>query len=146
MTEAIYNDLSLLFNRRQELKAAIRDLQTELKVVDNTITDMFSIQADHKLALDGKDFGQVTILDGDYKITYNKRKKVEWDQDALKNALDRMSPEVASFYAKVSISVPEIKYQNATPDVKSVLSDCRTVLLQGVSIDIEENKDADHHG
>lgn len=138
MTEAIYNDLSLLFNRREELKTKIKDLQTELRVIDNTITEMFSDQADHKLAMDGKDFGQVTIQDGDYTITYNKRKKVEWDQGLLKGLLDCMDPEAASFYAKAVYSVPEAKYQNAPPEIKSALSECRTVMLQGVSIDIKE--------
>lgn len=144
MTEAIYNDLSLLFNRRQDLKATIKDLQQELKVIDNTITDMFSDQADHKLAMDGKDFGQVSIHDGDYTITYNKRKKVEWDQDALKGLLDRMDPESAAFYAKATFTVPEIKYHNAPPNVKAALSECRTVMLQGVTVDIKETEDADH--
>jgi len=146
MTEAIYNDLSLLFNRRQDLKNQIKNLQTELKVIDNTITEMFGDQAEHKLSMDGKDFGQVTLRDGDYTITYNKRKKVEWDQDALKNVLDRMDSESAAFYAKATFTVPEIKYHNAPPTVKAALSDCRTVMLQGISIDIKEEEDADHHG
>lgn len=146
MTEAIYNDLSLLFNRRQELKAAIKELQQELKVIDNTITEMFGDQAEHKLSMDGKDFGQVSIRDGDYTITYNKRKKVEYDQDELKRVLDGMDAESAAFYAKATFTVPEIKYQNAPPNVKAALSECRTVLLQGISIDIKETEDADHLG
>tara|TARA_E500000318_G_scaffold111920_1_gene132639 strand:- start:404 stop:844 length:441 start_codon:yes stop_codon:yes gene_type:complete len=146
MTEAIYNDLSLLFARRKELKQNLNDIQSELKVIDNTITEMFEQQADHKLAMDGKDFGQVSIKDGDYIITYNKRKKVEWDQGLLKGLLDCMDPETASFYAKAVYSVPEAKFQNAPPEVRSALSECRTVMLQGVSIDIKEDKDADHLG
>lgn len=134
----IYNDLSLLHARREEIKDKVKDLQAELKVISNTLIDMFDDAAHKMLAEQGKDFGQVTIKDGDFSITYDKRKKVDWDQEQLTRVLDLMDHDTASHYAKVTISIPEVKYQAAPPDIKSALSTARTVNIQSVQIDIKK--------
>jgi TolA-binding protein len=132
------NDPSLLFTRLVDLKDQIKDMQSEIKVIQNTIIDMYQDQTDAKLASEGKDFGQASVEDGDYKITIDKRKSVKWDQAKLKSILDLMDPDTAAHYAKVDVSVPEAKYATATPDIKGALSMARTVELQGTTVSIKK--------
>ena len=66
------------------------------------------------------------------------RKKVDWDQSGLKLFLGSISPEEASHYAKVSITVPEAKFTNAVPEVQEKLKEFRTVSLQGMKVTFEE--------
>lgn len=136
-TTPIYNDLSLLNNRRNEIKSKIDELRSELKVIDNTLIEMFDDEARSTLAAKGKDFGQVSIFASDHKITINHRKKVEWDQEQLARVLDQMDIETARHYATAKYTVAETKYQAAPPDIKAALSECRTVMLSGISVDIE---------
>ena len=35
------NDLSALYNKREEIKSKIQDLQGELKILSNSLKDMF---------------------------------------------------------------------------------------------------------
>ena len=52
--------------------------------------------------------------------------------------LNEMDAETAKHYAEVRYTVSEAKYNNAPPEIKEKLKDCRTVFLQGTSFDIEE--------
>lgn len=133
----IPNDLTPVFEQRNKVKQKISDLQKELKVIDNSLTQQFENQARQILAEKGKDFGQATIKTDGYKITIDFRKKVEWDHDKLASLFDSMDPETAKHYASVKISVSESKFQQAPPDIRASLSDCRTVLLQGTSLNME---------
>ena len=53
-----------------------------------------------------------------------------------------MDEDDARHYCKVTYTIPEAKYNNAPPEVQAVLSEARTVHLQGVSVDVEEAGDA----
>lgn len=133
----IPNDLTPVFEQRNKVKQEISDLQKELKVIDNSITQQFENQARQILAEKGKDFGQATVKTDGFKVSIDFRKKVEWDHDKLALLFDSMDPETAKHYASVKISVSESKFQQAPPNIKASLSDCRTVLLQGTSLSIE---------
>jgi hypothetical protein len=106
--------------------------------VKNTLEDMFTEPAMQNLAQQGKDFGSTTVTSGEHKITLDFRKRIEWDQEALANILDRMDPDAARHYATIKYSIAEAKFQNAPPEIKALLSEARTVLPQGVSVDIQE--------
>jgi len=138
----LWNDLTLLHNRRQEVKDKIDDLSRELKVINNSLQQMVEDQARIKLAEKGKDFGQVTIESGDHKVTVDFRKRVEWDQELLTTLLNQMNPEDARHYATIKYSVSESKFQNATPEIKAALSEARTVYPQSISVDIKEIENA----
>jgi hypothetical protein len=90
------------------------------------------------LRQEGKDFGTATLIENNYKIKIEMRKKVEWDQSRLRDFLETLPPEEASHYAKVSITVPEAKFTNALPEVQDKLKEFRTVSLQGVKVTFEE--------
>lgn len=133
-----FNDLSSLKQRRDEIKSQIDELQQSLKIVNNSLKDMFEETAQMQLAQQGKDFGQTTINTGDHKVTIDFRKRVDWDQDKLIEALNQMDPDTARHYATIKYSIGETKYNNAPPEIQSALSEARTVFLQGVTVNIED--------
>ena len=90
------------------------------------------------LRQEGKDFGTATLIENNYKIKIEMRKKVDWDQNKLRDFLETLPPQEASHYAKVSITVPEAKFTNALPEVQDKLKEFRTVSLQGVKVTFEE--------
>ncbi len=136
----LYNDLSAMKARRDEIKSQIHDLQQQLKIITNTVEDMYGDLAKQQLAQEGKDFGQTTINTGEHKVTIDFRKRVEWNQDKLVEALNSMDPDAARHYATVKYSIAEAKYKAAPPDVVGLLSEARTVHLQGVSVDIQDRE------
>ena len=129
------NDLTALFDKREDLKSKISDLQKELKIVNKSLQDQFEETARMQLAQQGKDFGQTSMTNGDFKITVDFKKRVVWDEATLLRVLGAMDDETARHLATVKYSVAEAKFQNVTPDIKAALSEARTVELQGVSVD-----------
>ena len=85
----LYNDLSSMKERHDTLKMQIHDLQQQLKIVKNSIQDMFEETARMQLAQQGKDFGQTTINAGEHKITVDFRQKRVWDQEKLIEAFNQ---------------------------------------------------------
>ena len=57
----IPNDLSALKTKRDDIKSKIDDLQYELKIINNSLKDMFEDTAKMQLSQQGKDFGQTTM-------------------------------------------------------------------------------------
>ena len=136
------NDLTALFDKREDLKSKIDDLQKEFKIVNNSLKDMFHETAQMQLAQQGKDFGQTTMNDGDFKVTVDFKKRVVWDETVLLRVLNSLDPDTAKHLATVKYSVAEAKFQNATPDLKAALSEARTVELQGVSVDMKRREES----
>ena len=134
------NDLTALFEKREDLKSQINDLQKSLKIVNKTLQNQFEETAQMQLAQQGKDFGQTTMNDGDFKVTVDFKKRVVWDEAILLRVLGAMDDETARHLATVKYSVAEAKFQNATPDIKAALSEARTVELQSVSVDLKRTE------
>ena len=126
-----------LFERRDQLKAKMDGLKAELKDVEQQISDTFLDRAKQFLMTQGKDFGTAHILAGNRKVKAVLRKKVTWDQEALRKALDEMPVDDARHYGKLTFSVEERKYNEAPPRVKELLKECRTVELGGVTFSVE---------
>ena len=135
------NDLTALFDKREDLKSQIDDLQKELKIVNNSLKDQFKDTAQMQLAQQGKDFGQTSMNSGDFKVTVDFRKKVLWDETILLRVLNSLDEDTARHLATVKYSVSEAKFQNATPDLKAALSEARTVELQGISVDLKRREE-----
>ena len=136
------NDLTALFNKREDLKTQIDNLQKELKIVNKSLQDQFEETAKMQLSQQGKDFGQTTMNSGDFKVTVDFRKKVVWDEAVLLRVLNSLDEDTARHLATVKYSVAEAKFQNATPDIKAALSEARTVELQGVSVDLKRREES----
>lgn len=126
-----------LFERRDQLKAEMDGLKAELKDVDEQISNLFLKPAQGALLSQGKDFGTTYLNLGNKKLKAVLRKKVTWDQEALRKALDEMPVDDARHYGKLTFSVEERKYNEAPPRVKELLEECRTVELGGVTFSVE---------
>jgi hypothetical protein len=123
-------------------KSELAEVQEKIKNISHALEERYFEQANDALLQQGKDFGSVTLSRDGHDIKITKRKRREWDQDKLRAVLDKMSPEDARHYADVKLSVSEAKYNNAPPEIKAALSDCTTVHLTGVGVEITEAKDA----
>ena len=92
------------------------------------------------LRQEGKDFGTANFEDNGVKVKVELRKRTSWDQEKLLEYLNTLPSDLAKHYSKVSITVPDARFTNATPDVKQELKKFRTVSLQGVKITFGENE------
>jgi len=131
-----------LYMFMKQLEQDVVEAQEKIKAVKSELEARYLDRAQNSLRQHGKDFGAVTVQDGMHKVKFNLRKRVEWDEGKLLNALNSMDEDTARHYAKVTYSIPEAKYSTAPPEIQARLSDARTVHLQGISVSIEEDDDA----
>ena len=127
-----------LATHKETLVRNYEQAKKELEDFNKALENRYSEPAKDLLRQEGKDFGTATLIENNYKIKVEMRKKVDWDQSGLKLFLGSISPEEASHYAKVSITVPEAKFTNAVPEVQNKLKEFRTVSIQGVKVTFEE--------
>lgn len=124
-----------LFERREELKHVIGEMRIELKDVEEQLSDTFLPVAKDVLRANGKDFGTAQIVEGNQKLKVTIGKKVTWDQDKLRDALNNMSPENAQHYGKLTFAVEERNFTAAPPAIKEELEECRTVAVGAVKVE-----------
>ena len=124
-----------LFDRRDELKHVISELRLELKDVEEQLSDTFLPVAKDVLRANGKDFGTAQIAEGNHRLKVTVGKKVTWDQDKLRDALNNMSPENAQHYGKITFAVEERNFTAAPPAIKEELEECRTVAVGAVKVE-----------
>lgn len=136
------SSLSELDIFKQELEKTILEAQEKVKLIKSEIESRYLERAQDKLRQEGKDFGSVTVNDGEYKVKVNVRKRVEWEPGMLIKVLNSMDEDTARHYAQVKYTVPEAKFNAAPPEIKAALSEARTVFLQGVSVDLERDDNA----
>ena len=139
VSSATTAELSMLVKEQEQI---VVEAQEKIKAIKNELESRYLDRAQDSLRQHGKDFGSVIVQDGPHKVKFNLRKRVEWDEGKLINALNSMDEDTARHYAKVTYSIPEAKYNTAPPEIQARLSDARTVHLQGISVSIEEDDDA----
>jgi hypothetical protein len=128
-----------LFEVRKVLKASMADLKDQLKEVEEKLSSTYLPKAKELLGYDGKDFGTINIFHGNDTIKAVLSKKVTWDQDMLRSALETMSEEDARHYGKLTFAVEERKFTAAPPTIQRVLEECRTTDVGRFTIEIEED-------
>jgi hypothetical protein len=127
-----------LATHKETLVRNYEQAKKELEDFNKALENRYSEPAKDLLRQEGKDFGTATLIENNYKIKVEMRKKVDWDQNKLRDFLETLPPQEASHYAKVSITVPEAKFTNAVPEVQNKLKEFRTVSIQGVKVTFEE--------
>ena len=126
-------------------------LQTELGEVDATqkarkavlwaaLNERFAENAAAKRKAKRADTGVVHIFVDGFDIEAEAKKKVEWDQTLIRDALGRMTKEDREFYAQTKIAVPEKLYAGAPPLIKALLEPARTVKPEKETFKIEPVK------
>lgn len=87
----------------------------------------YAARASEALLRDGRDTGTVHFADGRFEVTVTRPKRVKWDDEKLRAALNSLSSEDARHYAKVEIKIDERKFAAAPPHVQGLFADARTV-------------------
>lgn len=118
---------SVLHDLAKEIAKAGEHLKKIKATYDDGVDIKYGKLAAALRASNNKDTGTVVITDGAYSIAADLPKKVKWDQDALKAALDAMPRETAAHFAKVEVKVDERKFTAATPEIQRALISARTV-------------------
>ena len=88
--------------------------------------------------LDYKDSGTIHFTDGDYKITCVVAKRIEWNQQKLKDVVSAIKEhgDNPAEYVEISYKVPEAKY-NAWPEhIKNIFKPARIFKLSKESFAI----------
>ena len=134
------SDVHSLMLRKEYLTKQYEDSKAALENFNKNLENIYLDKAKKQLFSEGKDFGTVNFKDGDVSVKVELRKKTSWDQECLLNYLNTLPNDLAKHYSKVTITVPEARFINATPDIKKELRKHRTVDLQGVKITFGGNE------
>ena len=116
--------LAMLDEDLDEMAKSVKALSGILAVAKDLKFGEAHAKARQKAA---KDTGVVHVEDGDFDISVDVTKKVEWDSEKLVGIFDEMDEQTAKHYAKVTLAVAEAKYTSAPPDIRTKLDAARTV-------------------
>lgn len=121
-------DMKVLKARTEKLNAAIERRYSDL--------------ARSAYLQNGKDTGTIHLDDNGYDVEVCIAKKVEWDQDALRSALDNLPIDVARHFAKATFAIDERKFAAAMPDIQAALSLARMVKAGPMKITLKTREAA----
>lgn len=96
--------------------------------------------------LDSKDTGTVHFTDGNYKITSIIAKKIEWDQQKLKDVVSaiRTHGDNPEEYVDTSYKILENKYTAWPEHIKNIFKPARVFKLGKESFAIAASKEVGH--
>lgn len=139
------SDLSRLSARdlstmQREIKAEENALKERKKNLNKALFARYSDQIAEQLKANGKDFGKIHLVDSQIGVEVDVPKKVDWDQDKLRSALDCMDQDTARHYAKVKVTIGEREFNAAPPEIKSALIVARTVTPGDPRITFEQTE------
>ena len=134
------SDTQSLKLRKEYLTKQFEEAKQQLDEFNKNLEQMYLDKAKKQLFDEGKDFGTANFEDNGVKVKVELRKRTSWDQEKLLEYLNTLPSDLARHDSKVSITVPDARFTNATPDVKKELQKFRTVSLQGVKITFGENE------
>ncbi len=97
--------------------------------LDNSIALKYRDVASNVRKLDSKDSGTVHFTDGDFKITSVLAKKVDWDQEKLKNVVSaiRKHGDNPDEYVESSYRISETKYTSWPEHIKNIFKPARVL-------------------
>lgn len=96
--------------------------------------------------LDSKDSGTIHFTDGTYKITSVITKKIEWDQQKLKDVVFAIKThgDNPDEYVDTSYKILENKYTAWPEHIKNIFKPARVFKLAKESFVITASKEVDH--
>jgi hypothetical protein len=97
--------------------------------LDNSIALKYRDVASNIRSLDSKDTGTVHFTDGEYKVTSVLTKKVEWNQDKLKDVVSaiRQHGDNPDEYIDTSYKISETKYTSWPEHIKNIFKPARVL-------------------
>ena len=97
--------------------------------LDNSIALKYRDVASNIRKLDSKDTGTVHFTDGDFKITSVLAKKVDWDQERLKDVVTAIKKhgDNPDEYVETSYKISETKYTAWPEHIKNIFKPARVL-------------------
>ncbi len=97
--------------------------------LDNSIAFKYRNIAANIRTLDCKDTGTVHFSDGDYRVTSTLVKKVEWDQERLKDVVSAIKKhgDNPDEYVDTSYKISETKYTAWPEHIKNIFKPARVL-------------------
>lgn len=120
------DQIALLLEDVADQKA---DLSRLSELLHATLSHRYSDAAAAARREVGKDTGTVTLEDGEFAIKADLPAKVEWDQAALRAAMETVKGwgEDPADYLSIVLSVPESRFKAWPDSIRSVFHPARTV-------------------
>lgn len=124
----------------------VADLKADAKRLDDLLCSAMTVRYGDKAAAlrrsAGKDTGTVSVSDGDYVVKADLPKKVEWDEDRLAEAEQKLRDmgEDPTEYIVVKRSVREAAYSGWPSSLRSMFEPARTVSTGKPSFKVERAK------
>ncbi len=96
--------------------------------------------AKNKLKEMNKDFGSTSLTKGEFCISVEMPKKVQWDQKILANIYEKMDHEMRDQIFKVTYTISEKEYANLTTTIIEALEPARTTSYGKTKITINKEE------
>jgi hypothetical protein len=109
--------------------------------LDNSVALKYRDVASNIRKLDSKDTGTVNFVDGDFKITCVLAKKVEWNQDRLKDVVAAIKKhgDNPDEYVETSYKISETKYTAWPEHIKNIFKPARLLKTGAETFKIQPN-------
>lgn len=117
------HEVSVEINYRHALLTKAR------ATVDAALAQRYGAQLQAALLASGRDFGTAHLTDGDVHIKAELPKRVQWDQQRLKDIAERIAAtgDRVEDYIDAKLSVSESRYTNWPPALQQQFAAARTV-------------------
>jgi len=114
---------------QEEAAAAFEAARREKEHLDRAIAQRFSEQSTALRRAEGKSTGTVRFDDGAVTVVADLAKKVDWDQAALAEIIERIreSGDDPADYVETTFKVPERRYGAWPPALRQTFEPARTV-------------------
>lgn len=134
--EGIIDDI---LNFEDEVEQATK----KLKLAKAALLDRKQTEIASALSQKPEPFGAVSQQIANQKVTFTTPKKVEWDQEGLKQLQDQMIKDGAdpAEYITVELKVKEDAYKNWPSNLKEYFEPHRTVTPGNVAVKVEPIKE-----
>ncbi len=131
---------------QEQAEANLQNAKRLKDWLDSSISMKYRDIASNIRKLDYKDSGTIHFSDGDYKITCVVAKRIEWNQQKLKDVVSVIKEhgDNPAEYVEISYKVPETKYNGWPEHIKNIFKPARIFKLSKESFAITESKGVGH--
>ena len=128
-TELAAFDARSLFQLKTLAADRLATAKAEVDHIEHALNLKYAERAKHLRLVAGKDSGVVHFDDGDVRITADLPKKVEYDQDRLRQAIAFLLNwgEDPDNYVVTEYKVPESRFAAWPPKIRELFEPARTV-------------------
>jgi hypothetical protein len=114
---------------QHEAEEALRKAKLTVAWLDGALTIKYADRAKAARGDTGKDFGVARFFDGGVQIVADLPKRVDWEQRALGELVERIKAQGddPAEYVEISLKVSERKYASWPNHIRSLFEPARTV-------------------